>query len=111
MGKRMAKFKKGFVDLFSGDILLRKRVDRHMGFVFYIFVLFCAIIAWSLYVEKQLVKVEQNTRTIEALEVSYHQRSIELVSLDQRTKIESMLEACKSELKAPVEPAKVIRRK
>lgn len=111
MGRRMDKFKKGFSELFSGDLLLRKRVDHNMGFAFYIFVLFCAIIAWSLYVEKQLVKVEQNARTIEALEVSYHQRSIELVSLDQRTRIESMLESCKSNLKAPVEPAKVIKEK
>lgn len=109
MGKKAANIKKGFVDLFSGDLLLRKRVDHHMGFVFYIFVLFCCIIAWSLRVEKQLVKVEQNAKTIEALEVSYHQRSIELVSLDQRTKIESMLEGYKSDLKAPVEPAKVIK--
>lgn len=108
MGKKAAKFKKGFVDFLSGDLLLRKRVDHNMGFAFYVFLLFSAIIAWSLQVEKKLVKVEQNARTIEALEISYHQRSIELVSLDQRTKIESMLNDCNSKLKAPVEPAKVI---
>lgn len=110
MGERAEKYKKHFIELFSGDIILHKKFDRQLGLVFYIFALICVIISWSLYVERQLVKVENNAKEIEALEVSYHQRSIELVGLDQRTKIEKMLEECHSTLRAPTEPARMIER-
>lgn len=110
MGEKAKKAKKWFVELFSGDIILHKGIDHQMGIFFYVFALFCIIIAWSLYVENQLVKIEKNTKEIEALEVSYHQRDIELIGLDQRTKIEKMLDECSSSLKAPVEPARVIER-
>lgn len=108
MGEKVRKAEKGFVELVSGDIILRRHIDKQMGLFFYIFLLFCAIIAWSLFVENQLVKVEKNDRTIESLEVSYHQRDLELVGLDQRTRIEQMLGECNSNLKAPVEPAKIV---
>ena len=101
MVKRMAR-------LFNGDLIIIRGIERNMGLVFYVFVLLCAIITWSLYVEKQLVKVEHNKELIEALEVSSHQRNIELVSLDQRTRIEKMLAERSSRLKAPEEPAKVV---
>lgn len=112
MGERISKAKEGFTkrfkDIFSGDIIIRKGVDHKMGFIFYIFVIFCTSITWSLYVEKTLVKVERNSKTIEALEVHYRQISVDLVGIDQRTKIERMLNECHSALKAPSEPAKII---
>ncbi len=108
MKEKVRKAGKRFVDLISGDIILRKNLDKHLGLFFYVFLLFCAIIAWSLFVENQLVKVEKNDRIIESLEVSYHQRDLELVGLDQRTRIEQMLVDCNSGLKAPVEPAKIV---
>ena len=109
MGKKVQNFKKWFVDIFSGDIILKKGMYRQMWFVTYIFALFCIIIAWSLYVEKKMVQVERNAKVIEALEVSYHQRSIELVGLDQRTKVEALLEKNHSKLLPPEEPAKLIK--
>ena len=108
MGKKINKIKKRFVDIFSGDFVLRKGLERNMGFVFYIFVIFCASICWSLYVEDTLVKVERNSKTIESLEIHYRQISVDLVGLDQRTRIEKMLEQCHSTLKAPEHPAKII---
>lgn len=108
----MAGSEKGMVKriarLFNGDVIIIRGIERNMGLVFYIFLLISIVITWSLYVENQLVKVEHNNELIEALEVSNHQRNIELVSLDQRTKIEKMLEEYDSRLKAPEEPAKVV---
>lgn len=101
IAKKMAR-------LFNGDAIIIRGIERNMGLVFYIFLLISCIITWSLYVEKQLVKVEHNNELIEALVVSSHQRNIELVSLDQRTKIEKMLAEHDSGLKAPEEPAKVV---
>ena len=109
MGKKAQNFKKWFVDIFSGDIILKREMYRQMWFVTYIFALFCIIIAWSLYVEKKMVLVEKNAKVIEALEVSYHQRSIELVGLDQRTKVEALLEKNHSKLAPPQEPARIIK--
>ncbi|MBO4570323.1 MAG: hypothetical protein J5699_00155 [Bacteroidales bacterium] len=109
MGKRAQNIRKWFVNIFSGDIILKKGIDRQMPFVAYIFVLFCIIIAWSLYVEKKMVQVERNAKVIESLEISSHQRDIELVGLDQRTRIEAMLQKMNSRLQPPVDPAKIIK--
>jgi len=108
MGKKLDKAKKRFIDIFSGDIILRKGVNHKMGFIVYIFVIFCAIITWSLYVEKMLVKVERNAKELDALKIHYRQISVDLVGIDQRTKVERMLENCHSTLKSPAEPARII---
>lgn len=106
-GKR-GGLKSKFVDWFGGEIMLKMGFDRQVGFFLFIFALFCIIISWSLMVEERLVKVEKNQAIIEELEVSIHQRTVELVGLDQRTRIEKMLKACDSKLESPVAPAEMI---
>jgi hypothetical protein len=111
MGQRIKKITGGLIDFFSGDIILRKGLDRKMWFFLYIFGLFCVIILWSLMVESRLVKVERNEQTIKELEVNLHQRTVELVGLNKRSRIENMLKASGSTLKAPKDPAIMIETK
>ena len=96
------------ISWFSGDFILRRGLNRHIGFYFYVFGIFCVIIAWSLYVEDRLVAVERNKRTIESLEIAYHQKNIELVGLDERSRVEQMLEKYRSAVRPPSEPARTI---
>ena len=100
--------KKGFTSFirwFSGDFILERRLDRYIWFCLFGFALFCIIITWSLYVEDRMVAVERNARTIESLEIHLHQKSIELVSIDERSRIENMLQQYRSPVKPPVKPA------
>lgn len=99
------------IDFLSGDFFLRKGLDRMMWFFLYTFTLACVVILWSLMVENRLVRVEKNEQTIEELEVNLHQRTIELVGLNKRSRIEKMLKASGSTLKAPEEPAIMIETK
>lgn len=106
MGVKAQKIVKKTTEWLSGDVLLNKKVDRKLGFIFYVFILLCLLIAWSLYVEKDLVKVEKNEAIISDLKVNYQQRTLELVGLNSRTRVERLLEDNHSTLAAPTDPPK-----
>lgn len=110
----MAKVKnitRKFVNFFSGDFILNRKLDRHVWFMVYIFVLFSILITWSLTVESALVKVRKNEKTIEALNIARDQRSVELLSLDRRSTLEELLKKNHSTLKAPETPAAILEEK
>lgn len=92
----------------SGDKLIDLGMERQLGFIFYIFTLICALIAWSLMVESNLVQVQKNEKTLQELRISYQQRTLDLVGMNNRTKIDRMLKAQGSTLHAPVTPPKRI---
>ena len=106
MGK--GNFAKRFKDIVSGDFIIRKRLDKYIGFVFAIFWLFAGFIAWNLHVESKLVKVVDGENTIKELKIYRDQTSIELLRLDHRNIVEDLLKKNDSALTAPVEPAKII---
>ena len=96
------------VSYLSGDKLIQWGVDRQLGFIFFVFVIICVSIAWSLMVEQNLVKVQKNEKTLQELRISYQQRTLDLVGMNNRTRIDGLLKASGSKLHAPVEPPKRI---
>ena len=99
-----------FINFFSGDFILTRGLDRQVGFAVYIFAWICLLIAWSLTVESDLVKVRQNEKAIESLRIDRDQRAIELLSLDRRSTLEELLKKNHSELTAPQEPAVILKK-
>ncbi|MBR1538211.1 MAG: hypothetical protein IJ636_01745, partial [Bacteroidales bacterium] len=59
-------------------------------------------------VEKNLVQVQKNERALQELRISYQQHTLDLVGMNNRTKIDGMLKARGSKLHAPTEPARLI---
>ena len=109
--KKKGRFKRlvdKVVSYLSGDKLIEWGVDRQLGFIFYIFLIICASIARSLMVEQDLVRVQKNERTLQELRISYQQRTLDLVGMNNRTRIDGLLKASGSKLHAPVEPPKRI---
>ena len=109
--KKKGRFKRlvdKVVSYLSGDKLIEWGVDRQLGFIFYIFLIICASIAWSLMVEQDLVKVQKNEKALQELRISYQQRTLDLVGMNNRTRIDGLLKASGSRLHAPVEPPKRI---
>ena len=105
------RFKKIFdkvVSYLSGDKLIQWGVDRQLGFITYVFLIICASIAWSLFVEQNLVKVQKNERVLQELLISYQQHTLDLVGMNNRSKIDALLKANGSKLHAPVDPPKRI---
>lgn len=96
------------ISYLSGDKLIEWGVDRQLGFISYIFVIICISIAWSLMVEKNLVQVQKNERVLQELRISYQQHTLDLVGMNNRSKIDGMLKARGSQLHAPTEPARLI---
>ena len=58
--------------------------------------------------EQNLVKVQKNERVLQELRISYQQRTLDLVGMNNRSKIDALLKANGSKLHAPVEPPKRI---
>lgn len=102
------KIIKKFVEIFSGEIILKKRWDRYIKFVLYCFFLISIFIAWSLMVENQLAKMEKNETILEGLKIEYNQKTLEYIGLNRRTKIEQILESEHSTLHGPIIPPKRI---
>lgn len=96
------------ISYLSGDKLIQWGMDRQLGFIFYIFVIVCITIGWSLLVEQNLVKVQKNERELQELRISYQQRTLDLVGMNNRTRIDGMLRAHGSKLHAPQDPPKRI---
>ena len=96
------------ISYLSGDKLIEWGVDRQLGFIFYIFAIVCISIGWSLLVEQNLVKVQKNERELQELRISYQQRTLDLVGMNNRTKIDGMLKARDSQLHAPQDPPRRI---
>lgn len=94
--------------MLSGDVVLKLGLDRYLGFVCYGFLLISALIAWSLTVENDMVKIKNNERKIEELRIYYHQTELNYVGMDSRSTVNRMLESYSSKLKAPACPPKRI---
>lgn len=108
MSGKIRHFVDKVISYLSGDKLIAWGVDRQLGFIFYIFTLVCMTIAWSLLVEQNLVKVQRNERELQELRISYQQHTLDLVGMNNRTKIDRMLRAQDSKLHAPQDPPKRI---
>ena len=109
--KKKGRFKRlvdKVISYLSGDKLIEWGVDRQLGFIFYIFIIICVSIAWSLMVEQDLVRVQKNERTLQELRISYQQRTLDLVGMNNRTKIDGMLKESASKLHAPDAPPRRI---
>ena len=108
MSGKIKQFVDKVISYLSGDKLIQWGVDRQLGFIFFVFVIICVSIAWSLMVEQNLVKVQKNEKTLQELRISYQQRTLDLVGMNNRTRIDGMLKASGSKLHAPTEPPKRI---
>lgn len=110
MGTRTNKVVSKIGRFFSGDAIINRFLEKQLFFVFFIFVLICGFISWSLYVESRLVQVEKNEKVLEELEIHYHQKTLELVGMNNRSKVESLLKQHKSTLHPPVVPAQRVKK-
>ena len=104
MSGKIKQFVDKVVSYLSGDKLIEWGVDRQLGFIFYIFVIVCVTIAWSLLVEQSLVEVQRNERQLQELRISYQQHTLDLVGMNNRTRIDGMLKSKASTLHAPLTP-------
>ena len=96
------------MEFLSGDFIVNRGLDRHIGFVFYIFALVCLAMFWSLMVESRLIKVRDNAKIIESLEIARDQRAIELLGIDHCARVEELLKKNHSTLTAPTVPPVII---
>lgn len=107
--KRPVNIIKRMIDFASGDLLIRKGIDRQLGFFFYIFCCLCLFIMWSLMVESQLAHIQENENKLEDLRINYQQKTLDLVGMNNRTKVDDLLRKNGSTLHGPTDPPTVIK--
>ena len=59
-------------------------------------------------VEQNLFRVQKNDKQLQELRISYQQRTLDIVGMNNRTRIDRMLKAEGSKLHAPQQPPKRI---
>ena len=97
----MGKAGKYIKSIFRGDFLTAIKADRNIPFILYVFVLVILYITLNLLIEKSMTIRQENDRIIEELRTDYTQKSLELVSIDTRSKVKEMLEKKGSDLEEP----------
>ena len=94
----------------SGDTMLNHGIERYLGFAVYAFFLVCLAIAWNLVVENDLVKVQDNARKIESLKIEYHQKELDYIGINSRSRINGLLKSYGSTLREPSAPPQRIKK-
>ena len=106
IGKAIGAF---VVSLGRGDLLLRMRVDKALPYILYAFMLGCISIWMSYQTEQTMLKAQKNKDIIKTLKIYNAQMTYELVGLDRRSTVETMLEEMGSKVQAPQKPADIIK--
>lgn len=96
------------IAILKGEFLLRLRADRALKYIAVLVVLFMLLIVFNIGVDKALVQVESNKKTLHELEIRYTQKTYELVQLGRRSTVSRLLEESGSKVSEPQEPAKVL---
>lgn len=106
IGKAIGAF---FISLGRGDLLIRMRVDKALPYILYAFILGCFSIWMSYQTEQTMLKAQKNKEIIKTLKIYNAQMTYELVGLDRRSTVETMLEEMGSNVQAPQKPADIIK--
>ena len=107
--KILKVFGSWFTAFFGGELITKKGVDRQLPFIFFCFILVSLYLMWGLWVEDRMALIKKNEAVIEELKIEYHEKSLKLTGLDQRSRIERMLISNgNTSLHAPQEPPKRI---
>ena len=95
--------------ILRGELLLRLNVNKYFPQIAYTFLLFALSILFSLMVDSTLGKVEQNKLTLQELERLNSQKTFELITLNRRSTVSTLLQEQGSDVAEPVRPAKKIK--
>ena len=97
------------IDVVSGDIITKKGIDKKLPFIIYIFFLIILYIIWGLMVEDKMTVIRDNEKEIETLKIEYYQKELMLTGLNQKSKVEDLLQQNGIKgLNAPEDPPKRI---
>lgn len=101
--------KDGLVAILRGQLLMRLDIGRYFIHIVYTFLLMALVIWFSLKVDGTLTRYESNQKTIKELEIEHSDMEFELRTLNRRMAIEELLTEKGSKLRAPEQPAKVLK--
>lgn len=100
--------KNGFLAFLKGEFLLRLKVDRYFPQIAWTFFLFALFILFSFMVDVSLSKIEINKQTLKELEILNTQKRYELVTLNRRSTVSSLLEGAGSKVGEPQQQAIIL---
>lgn len=102
----IGKFLKNFlVAVLRGELILRLNVNKYFPQIAYTFLLCALTILFSLFVDGQLEKVEANKKVLSELDRLHSQRTFELVTMDRRSTVATILLEQGSDVTEPEKPA------
>lgn len=91
--------------ILQGEFLVRTRCDKFFLHIIYTFFLFWSMIWISMKVENTLVAVEKNKKTLNDMKIYHAQKTVQLVSLNRISVVNSLLQEKGSDVTLPQKPA------
>ena len=85
------------------------KCDKFFPHILYGFLLIFMVLLLNLMIEKTLVEVEENKKTLYDLKIALTHKSTELIGLEKLSTVHEMLKNAGSELTIPDEPAIYIK--
>ena len=89
----------------KGQFLLRLNIDKYFLQIAWTFFLFAMFILFGLGVDVTLEKVEKNKKKLQDLEILYTQKRYEMITLNRRSTVSTLLEQNGSKVAEPEKPA------
>jgi len=93
----------------QGKLLMRMRVDEFFAQIAFAFGMLLMLILINLAVDNQLARMEDNKKRLAELELIHTQKRYDLIMLERRTTVSSMLKQRNSVVAEPVKPAILIK--
>jgi len=93
----------------QGKLLMRMRVDEFFPQIAFTFGMLLILILVNLAVDNQLARLEENKKTLAELELVYTQRQYDLIMLERRTNVSTLLKQKNSSVAEPLKPALLIK--
>lgn len=101
--------KESFQAVMRGEFLTRLNASKYFIHIIWTFFLFFCMIGITMMVEKTLIKVEDNSKVLNDMEIYHAQKTVEIVSLGRMTTIEQILQENGSKLAMPETPPRTIK--
>jgi len=93
----------------QGKLLMRMKVDEYFPQIAFTFGMLLMLILINLAVDNKLAKLEDNKKTLAELELIHTQKRYDLIMLERRTNVSSLLKQKNSNVAEPTKPATLIR--
>lgn len=102
--KTSASFKSMLKDLISGRFIVGKNIQKHIGYLFFVFILAMFYIGYRYKVESTAIENKKIEQEIKAMQAEFLTKKIDLMRLSKHSEILKQVQKRSLSIKEPKNP-------